>query len=478
MPFYSPEAVEAAREYCISKQRGEDALSGDELSAHEFEVGPYRFYCFMFPMAKMKIVLPFWSHPGVGISSRCAEDAMNYIDTLVEIPFDSSPAPALPEGPAQAKLKERIAGLLERAPVGPPRKAKVLPDDIYFFQTGMASIYSVHKYLLKQFNSKTVLFGMAFHSTVHVFEDHGGEFKFLGLGTTEEMNELEDLLEAEAKAGRKVQAVWTEFPSNPLLHAPDLTRLRKLADKYGFILIVDDTVGSFCNVDVLPVADIIITSLTKSFSGYADVMAANAILNPSSARYNELKAMFKENYRNEFFSGDAEALEKNSQDYLARSKVLNDNAAALVSYLEPLTSDPKHPISIVFYPTTSWSSANYKAYMRPPTPDFTPGYGCLFSIDFENTAAIAAFYDNLHVHHGPHLGAHLTLALPYVKGIYGPEMEWANKYALKDTMIRISVGLEDTKDLLERFKYAVEKAVEVKKGGYKQISDKEVVSIN
>ena len=36
-------------------------------------------------------------------------------------------------------------------------------------------------------------------------------------------------------------------------------------------MVIDDTIGSFCNIDVSPVADVIMTSITKSLSGYANV---------------------------------------------------------------------------------------------------------------------------------------------------------------------------------------------------------------
>ena len=45
-----------------------------------------------------------------------------------------------------------------------------------------------------------------------------------------------------------------------------------LADKYDFVVVVDDTNGSFANVDVLGIADIVITSPIKSFNGFADVI--------------------------------------------------------------------------------------------------------------------------------------------------------------------------------------------------------------
>jgi len=66
--------------------------------------------------------------------------------------------------------------------------------------------------------------------------------------------------------------LFTEFPSNPLLKSPDLLRIRQLADKYDFGVIVDETIGNFLNVHVLPYADIVVSSLTKVFSGDSNVM--------------------------------------------------------------------------------------------------------------------------------------------------------------------------------------------------------------
>jgi cystathionine gamma-synthase len=69
-----------------------------------------------------------------------------------------------------------------------------------------------------------------------------------------------------------ILSLFTEFPSNPLLRSPDLARLRALADKYDFLIVVDDTIGNFVNVETLPFADMVATSLTKVFSGDSNVM--------------------------------------------------------------------------------------------------------------------------------------------------------------------------------------------------------------
>ena len=61
--------------------------------------------------------------------------------------------------------------------------------------------------------------------------------------------------------------------------------MRKLADKYDFLLVVDETLGNFVNVEVLPYADIVVSSLSKVFSGDANVMGGRyALLSPREAR--------------------------------------------------------------------------------------------------------------------------------------------------------------------------------------------------
>ena len=88
----------------------------------------------------------------------------------------------------------------------------------------------------------------------------------------------------------------TEFPSNPLLNIPDLLKLRALADEYNFLLVVDDTIGNFANVDLLKdgVADVICTSLTKLFNGRGDAIAGSVVVGEGGRHSETLIRLMKE----------------------------------------------------------------------------------------------------------------------------------------------------------------------------------------
>lgn len=123
---------------------------------------------------------------------------------------------------------------------------------------------------------------------------------------------------------------------------------------------------------MLPIADCIITSLTKSFSGYADVMAGSVVLNPLAPSYAALQPLLASLFHNELFAGDAAVLLANSADYLARTAVLNRNAAAIAGLLaRRAADDPGSPIRAVLYPTTSDTLANYVSNLTLPPP-FSP----------------------------------------------------------------------------------------------------------
>jgi cystathionine gamma-synthase len=76
-----------------------------------------------------------------------------------------------------------------------------------------------------------------------------------------------DELELSLQGGQEILALFCEFPGNPLLNSPDMKYIRRLADQYDFVVVCDDTAGTSVNCDLLPYVDVVVTSLTKMFSG-------------------------------------------------------------------------------------------------------------------------------------------------------------------------------------------------------------------
>jgi cystathionine gamma-synthase len=104
--------------------------------------------------------------------------------------------------------------------------------------------------------------------TLKILQKWGAGTHHFGTGLDEEIPKLQEVLKQEPG----ILSLFTEFPSNPLLRSANLTRLRELADEHGFLIVIDETIGTFANVEVLPMADIVVSSLTKIFSGDCNVM--------------------------------------------------------------------------------------------------------------------------------------------------------------------------------------------------------------
>ncbi|KAL2183811.1 PLP-dependent transferase [Thermothelomyces heterothallicus CBS 203.75] len=521
----------------------------EEEEADESDGVVVRLFAVGYPLARAPGAVGVWQNYGTGVSSRLAAALLPAVRagrsrvlpwradgaSLLRLSPDGGGAGAgegegqaaaavpppegtfLPLGKAHAALRRRIADLVAngaaagddgeggegngqgKADGNGKKGARVTGEDVWLYPTGMAAIYRLHRALLEARGGKgtVVVLGSVFHNTWHLATENEAGMKHFGRCDPDDdvMDALEAWLEGEKAAGRKVAYVFAEFPSNPILVSVDLVRLREVTNKYSVPVVIDDTIGSFCNIDVSPFADAIVTSITKSVSGYANVMGGSVVLPPSSAHHAVLRSALAGQFRNEYFHADAARLLANTRSYVARSRILNRNALALATFLDDYrrrsrasASAETCPVAAVLYPPFTPTAANYAAVMRPhdaavggqqdgdgdgegdgdgrrTTVGFEPGYGCLLAIEFVSLRVARAFYDNLSVYHGPHLGAHHTLAFPFNDAIWGTDPEAAaylRTYGAKAEQVRVSVGLEDEQELIDTFKAALEVAEKVR----------------
>ncbi|KAI0690811.1 PLP-dependent transferase [Cerioporus squamosus] len=417
---------------------------------------------------------------GQSITESSAEplskDHFNYVEERYgrNLPLESAAA-------AKRAMRRRIAGVLVRdtpkdwstaggheAELGPSTRGVegVTEDDVYLYPTGMAAIWSGHQLALGALPpAKSVCFGFPYTDSLKCLEKWGPGCYHFGHGLDDDIDELEKLLERESQqsSGRPVLMLLTEFPSNPLLRSADLPRLRKLADKYDFLLMVDETIGNFANVEVLPYADIVVSSLSKVFSGDANVMGGSLVLNPQGRHYAELKAYMAAKFEDVYFDEDAIYMERNSRDFRRRIAVIDDNTLAVCELLHARSlAAPSPPanavVKTVYYP--KWITPhNYdKCRVRGPDGQFAGGYGGLFSVTFTSLEASKVFFDTLPCMKGPSLGTNFTLASPYTILAHYAELDWAAKWGVEEGLVRVSVGMEDREALLRGFEQALRAA--------------------
>ncbi|TPX59811.1 hypothetical protein PhCBS80983_g02193 [Powellomyces hirtus] len=354
------------------------------------------------------------------------------------------------------KAPPRLNGHNERSTTANPNLADVhvsrnvahiKESDVFLFPCGMSAIYNAHRVVLKLApGKKSVQFGFPYIDTLKIQEKIGPGCHFLGLGDESEIDQLEnDILPKES-----ISAVFCEFPSNPLLRTPNLDRLRKLADAHNFLLVVDETVGNFVNVAAGKWADILVSSLTKIFSGDSNVMGGSAVVSPTSARYAEISAAMKELYEDNLWSEDAVFLERNSRTFIQRIATINTNAEKLCDFLHAHSK-----VHQVLYPKFVDPDL-YHGHARPSgSENNSYGYGGLFSLIMHTDADAHKLFDALAIAKGPSLGTNFTLACPYTILAHYGELEWAASYRVPAHLIRVSVGLEKSDDLVAVFETAL-----------------------
>lgn len=382
---------------------------------------------------------------------------------------------------AKRALRSRVAGVLKENSsicqsepyteqkdlvVGPSTRgvAEVAVDDVYLYPTGMAAIWNAHNLALAVLPpAKSICFGFPYTDTLKILQKWGPGCHFLGFGIDTDVDQLEILLEEKVThnpAEPPILALFTEFPSNPLLRSANLPRLRALADKYDFLIVIDETIGNFVNVEVLPYADVMVSSLSKIFSGASNVMGGSLVLNPQGRHYQALKKYMDDNFEDFYFDEDAIFMERNSRDFKQRIRIIDFNAEAICDLLRQRSvagggSTPA--IKEVFYP--KYITPEHYNHCRikdlGSVDGKAGGYGGLFSLTFTSLAASIAFFDALPCYKGPSLGTNFTLACPYTILAHFAELEWAAEFGVEEGLVRISVGMEDTDVLLRYFEVAL-----------------------
>lgn len=397
-----PFAGEAAAQECARLTGGEARESRGVWAAY-------------FPENQLGTARAYWQHAGRILSTRAAEDWL-------------APRPlAAPDTALEQTLRERLACWC-----GAPA------ENISLHPSGMSAIYSAFQIATaRRPHGTLVMFGFPYTDTLKILQKYGTKHVFYPRGEAEDLRQLGDLLEHEEVAG-----IFCEFPGNPLLNTPDLPTLHKISRPHGAPIIVDDTIGTSFNVDVLPFADLVATSLTKAVSGEGDVMAGALTINPHGLSADAARSPVGDG----IYVRDLQVLEKNSRSFPERMVAANANALALARWLHT-----HNAVEHVWYPGLEPSPV-YEQLRKPGG-----GYGAVLSFLPKNAAvATPRIYESLELNRGISLGTTYTLVSPYVQLAHYHELAWAKACGIDPLLLRVAVGTEPLDELLARFGRALE----------------------
>ncbi len=381
----------------------------------------------LLPESAYETAWKYWQHAGEIVSSRLAESA------LTDAPLDDDASK--PGTKALTTIRSRLA---EDYP-------GVDPEDVFLFSSGMAAIFAIHRILIDhQPGLPTIQIEFPYRDTFKLQEQFGeggiADFSITQSGGLDEVH-------AFFKDGNRAAAVYTEVPSNPLLRTANIAEISPILRENNVPLVIDDAVATGQSVESFRFADVVATSLTKSFSGGGDVAGGAVLLHPDSPFYEILKSALPDaESASPLFVRDASVLEKNSRHFAERSSGYSDNALALVDFLK---GHPK--VEEIWHPSIG-DTANYDALKKE-----NGSYGGLLSITLkgEQAAATAKFFDALELSKGPSFGTNFSLVCPYVQLAHFNELDWAKERGVDPNLIRIWTGLEDSDELLGKFEKAL-----------------------
>lgn len=309
--------------------------------------------------------------------------------------------------------------------------------DALAFSTGMAAITAIFE-----------LFGTGTH-IVATDDVYGGSLRLwnhLGnrFGLTLSSVDTTDLKELEAAIRPETKAIFLETPSNPTMKVTDIRGAAEIAKRHGCLLIVDNTfLSPYFQRPLELGADIVVHSGTKYLGGHNDVLAGFTVVKDKELS-EKLKLIYKTT-GSCLSPMDSFLVLRGIKTLALRMEQHQKNALALAEWLR---SHPK--VSEVYY------------IGLPDRPDKAvidsqcSGYGGMisFRVDSPQTAEkllrdvkLIRFAESLG-------GVESLLTYPAQQTHREVPEELRKKLGVDETLLRLSVGIENSQDLIDDLEQA------------------------
>ena len=330
------------------------------------------------------------------------------------------------------------------------------------FATGMAAIGAVVQGLLRQ-GDHVVSSAFLFGNTNSLWQTVGAQ------GATVTMVDATDVASVEAALKPETRLVFVETIANPRTQVADLERIGALCRARGILYVVDNTMTSPYLFRPREVgAGLVVNALTKSIGGHGDALGGSLTdtglydwskyphiaenykrFPPAQWGIAQIRAKALRDFGAALGPEAAHRLAVGAETMALRIERESANALALARMLE---ADDRvaavHYPGLPGHPQHELASRLFKAFGGLFSFELKDGIDCF---DYLNRLKLAIPASNL--------GDTRTLIIPVAHTIFhemGPERRAS--MGIAESLIRVSVGIEDTDDLLEDFGRALDQA--------------------
>jgi cystathionine gamma-lyase len=308
------------------------------------------------------------------------------------------------------------------------------------FASGMAATDCIIKMLKPgdEVIATNDLYGGTYRIFTKVFQNYGIKFRFVSMA---------DISSIEQYVTENTKMVWVETPTNPLLNIIDIKGAAEICKKHSLLLVVDNTFSTpYLQTPLDLGADIVMHSLTKYMAGHSDVVMG-AIVVKDDALADQL-AFLQNACGGTPGPQDCFLVLRGIKTLHIRMQRHCENGKAIAEYLR------QHPkIEKVFWP--GFESHPNHQIARDQMRDF--GGMISFVLKGDKQEDAIQVLEKLHYFA-------LAESLGGVESLCGhpatmthasiPQPERL-KGGLSDSLIRLSVGIEDVEDLIADLEQAI-----------------------
>jgi len=251
--------------------------------------------------------------------------------------------------------------------------------------------------------------------------------------------DLTNLTKVEASITPKTRMLWVETPTNPLMKLVDIAALAKVAKTHGLLLVVDNTFATpFCQQPLALGADVVMHSATKYLNGHSDIIGGVLVAGDAEVA-KEIKFL-QNSVGGVMGPFDAFLANRGLKTLGLRMKAHCENALEIARWLEGRTG-----VARVIYPGLISHPQHELAASQ------MSGFGGMVSVvidgDLQRTRRVLERFQVFTL--AESLGGVESLVNhPSIMTHASVPKEVREAGGVTDSLIRLSVGVEDVADLI------------------------------